>query len=137
MKDPKRSRWLRCSVAALGAVGGAFVLTIAIVFAYAFRLAFAVRGAPDQGKIRAFAASVGPAWGPWLRIVLVFALAAWIARSSKSLLAEAATVGVVAALVGLALGWPPDMRGVTIFAATVGVALLGAFAGKLRIAAGE
>jgi hypothetical protein len=137
MRDVRDSRWLRCTLAGMGAVVGAFVLTIGITFVYAFRLAFAVRGAPNQGKIRAFAASAGPAWGPWLRVVLVFALAAWIARSSKSLVVEAATVGVVAALVGLALGWPPDMRGVAMFAATVGVALLGAFAGKPRIAAGE
>jgi hypothetical protein len=132
MREVRGRRWLRCTLAGVGAIVGAFVLTIAIVFVYAFRLAFAVRGAPDQGKIRAFAALVGPAWGPWLRVVLVFALAAWIARSSKSLVVEAATVGVIAGLVGLALEWPPDTRGLAIFAATVGVALFGAFAGKLE-----
>ena len=46
----------------VGAMVGPIVLDhLVFLVVEMFRLAFAVRGAPDQGKIRAFAASVGPA----------------------------------------------------------------------------
>jgi len=111
-----------------------FALTAVAVFVYAFLLAFEVRGAPDQASIQAFARSVEPTWGPCLRVILAFAVAAWVGRSSKSPLAEGAVVGLTAAIAGLCLAWPPDARGVVLFVGTTAAALIGALAARRRTA---
>ena len=132
MNQVGATRWLRCSMAGLAAFAGAFVLTAVAVFVYAFRLALEVRGAPDQESIQAFARSVGPMWGPWLRVLLAFAVAAWVGRSSESPVAEGAAVGLAAAVSGLCLAWPPDARGVVFFVGTTAAALIGALAARRR-----
>ena len=132
MNQVGATRWVRSGVVGLVAFGGAFALTAVAVFVYAFRLALAARGAPDQGAIQAFARSVGPTWGPWLRILLACGLAAWVARSSRSVAVEGAVVGLVAGIAGLCLAWPPDTRGALFLLGTIGAALVGAFAGRRR-----
>ena len=134
MNQAGTTRWVRCSAAGLAAFAGAFALTAVAVFVYAFRLAFEVRGAPDQASIQAFARSVEPTWGPCLRVILAFAVAAWVGRSSKSPLAEGAVVGLTAAIAGLCLAWPPDARGVVFFVGTTAAALTGALAARRRTA---
>lgn len=126
------TRWVRCSLAGLAAFAGAFALMAGVVFVYAFRLAFEVRGAPDQARIQAFARSVGPTWGPWLRLILAFAVAVWVGRSSKSAVLEGAAVGLVAAIAGLWLAWPLDARGVAFFVGTTLAAIIGALAARRR-----
>jgi hypothetical protein len=134
MNQAGTTRWVRCGVAGLGAIAGAFALTAGAVFVYAFRLALEVRGAPDQAKIQAFAGSVGPAWGPWLRVILALAIAAWVGRSTRSAVLEGAVVGLVAAVAGLWLAWPPDARAAAFFVGTTVVAVMGAVAGERRAA---
>ena len=56
------------------------VLIAAIIFAYAFSLGFAARGAPDPEAIRQFANAVGPIWGPRLSIVFTGVAAIWLGR---------------------------------------------------------
>ena len=130
MNQVGTTRWVRCSMVGLGAAAGAFAITAVAVFVYAFRLAFVVRGAPDQASIQAFARSVGPTWGPWLRVILAFAMAAWVGRSSRSAALEGTVVGLAAAIAGLCLAWPPDARALAFFAGTTGAALIGALAAR-------
>jgi hypothetical protein len=125
-------RWLRCSLGGLAAFAGAFVVVTAAVFVYASRLAFEVRGAPDQEKIQAFARSVGATWDPWLRVILVSAIALWVGRSTKSALLEGTVVGLVAAIAGLWLAWPPAARGVAFFVGTIVVGVIGTIAARPR-----
>ena len=132
MNQAGTTRWVRCSAAGLAAFAGAFALTAVAVFVYAFRLAFEVRGAPDQASIQAFARSVGPTWGPWLRVILALALAVWVGRSSRSPGRGGAVVGLAAAIAGVCLAWPPDVRGVLFFVGTTGAALVGALAARRR-----
>jgi hypothetical protein len=132
MNEIGTTRWVRCSLAGLAAFASAFALTAVAVFVYAFRLAFEVRGAPDQARIQAFARSVGPALGPWLRLILAFAVAVWVGRSSKSAVLEGAVVGLVVAIAGLWLAWPLDARGVAFFVGTTLAAIIGALAARRR-----
>jgi len=132
VNQPGTTRWVRCGAAGLAAFAGAFALTVVAVFVYAFRLAFEVRGAPDQASIQAFARSVGPAWGPWLRVVVAFALAVWVGRTSRSPVREGAVLGLAAASAGLLLAWPPDVRAVLFFVGTTGAALAGALVATRR-----
>ena len=57
-----------------------FVVIAAIIFAYAFSLGFAARGAPDPAAIQQFANAVGPIWGPRLAIVFTGVAAMWLGR---------------------------------------------------------
>jgi hypothetical protein len=134
MSQLETTRWVRCSLGGLAAVAGAFALIFVAVFVYAFRLAFEVRGAPDQAKIQAFARSVGATWDPWVRVILVLAIALWIGRSTRSALLEGAVVGLVAAIAGLWLGWPPDARGLAFFVGTLVAAVIGTLAARRRAA---
>lgn len=133
MSEVGATRWARCSIAGLGAAAGAFALTAVAVFVYAFRLAFEVRGAPDQASIQAFARAVGPAWGPWLRVALALAFGAWIGRTTKSAVLEGVVVGLLAAIPGLWLAWPPDSRAVIFFVATTVAAVAGVVAARRRL----
>jgi hypothetical protein len=132
VEQARGARWARCVAAGLAVFGAAFVLAAAVVFVYAFALAFEVRGAPDQARIQAFARAVGSALGPWLRIVLTAAAADWLGRTSRSAALEGALVGVVAGLAGLLLGWPPSVRGLAFLAGTIGAACVGALVGRRR-----
>jgi ABC-type antimicrobial peptide transport system permease subunit len=126
------TRWIRCSLAGLAAFAGAFALTAGVVFVYAFRLAFEVRGAPDPAKIQAFARAVAPMWGPWLRVIIVLAIAFWLGRNTKSAVLEGVVVGLVAAIAGLWLAWPPDARGLAFFVGTIVAAVIGALLARRR-----
>jgi hypothetical protein len=134
MNQAGTTRWVRCGVAGLAAFAGAFALTAGAVFVYAFRLALEVRGAPDQARIQAFAGSVGPAWGPWLRVILALAIAAWVGRTTRSAVPEGAVVGLVAASAGLWLAWPPDPRAAAFFVGTTVATVMGALATQRRAA---
>jgi hypothetical protein len=133
MSEVGRTRWLRCSLAGLAVFAGTFAMTAVVAFIYAFGLAFEVRGAPDQAKIQTFARAVGSTWGPWMRVVLAFVIAAWVGRSSRSAVLEGAALGLVAAIAGLWLAWPPDTRDLAFFMATTAAALVGALATRRRV----
>ena len=68
------------------------------------RTAFAVRSAPDQAKISAFAASFArSAWLP-LVVLLTFAAAFWAARPpDRAVLVNGVIVGAIAAIPGILL----------------------------------
>jgi hypothetical protein len=99
-----RIHWKRSLIAGILVPLAALLGITLAVTVFAFKLAFAVRGAPDQAKISTFAASFArPAWLP-LVVVLTFAAAFWAARPpGGARLASGVVVGAIAAIVGVCL----------------------------------
>ncbi len=108
------------------------LLTVAIVFGYAFRLGFEARGAPDQRKIQEFAGIVGPRWGPVLLVALTLVIGAWVSRKEREPILHGTTLGLVAAIFGLLPAWPPDFRDGVVFAAVAAAGCLGGVVANMR-----
>jgi len=125
-------RWGRCVLAGLGAFATSVVLVAVVVFGYAFRLAFQVRGAPDQAKIQAFAQALAPTWGPILRVGLTVVAAVWASRRVKSPVLQGAVVGVTAAMAGLLPAWPPSLRAAVVFGAVLAAGTVGGLLGSRK-----
>ena len=99
-----RLRWKRSLIAGILVPIAALLVITAVVTLFAFKLAFAVRGAPDQAKISAFAASFArSAWLP-LVVLLTFAAAFRTARPpGRAGPASGVIVGAIAAIPGVCL----------------------------------
>jgi hypothetical protein len=99
-----RLRWKRSVIAGVLVPIAALLVITVVVTLFAFKLAFAVRGAPDQAKISAFAASFArSAWLP-LVVLLTFAAAFWAARPpGRAALVNGVIVGAIAAVPGVCL----------------------------------
>ena len=99
-----RLRWKRSLFAGILVPIVALLVITLVVTIFAFKLAFAVRGAPDQVKISAFAASFArSAWLP-LVVMLTFAAALWAARPpGRAALVNGVIVGAIAAIPGVCL----------------------------------
>jgi multisubunit Na+/H+ antiporter MnhB subunit len=110
------------------------VITL-VVTGYAFKLAFAVHGAPDQARIGQFAEHFSRSSWWVLQILLTLATAAWTTRKvQQSHQLHGALIGLVVALVGLAIGLTLSLRSIAVFALTVGAGWLGgAMAARHRI----
>ena len=125
-------RWGRCILVGLAAFATSLLLTVAIVFGYAFRLGFEARGAPDQRKIQEFARIVGPLWGPILLVALTLVIGVWVSRKEKEPVLHGTTLGLVAAIFGLLPAWPPDFRDGVVFAAVAAAGCLGGVVASMR-----
>jgi hypothetical protein len=99
-----RLRWKRSLIAGILVPIAALLVITLVVTLFAFKLAFAVRGAPDQAKISAFAASFArSAWLP-LVVLLAFAAAVWAARPpDRTAPVDGVIVGAIAAIPGVCL----------------------------------
>ena len=99
-----RLRWKRSLMAGMLVPITAMLVITLVVTGFAFKLAFAARGAPDQAKINAFAISFSrSAWLP-VCVVLTFAAAFWAGRpSGGSGPASGLIVGAIGAIAGLCL----------------------------------
>ena len=131
-------RWGRIVLAGI-AVPVASLLAITIgVTGFAFRLAFAARGAPDQAEIARFAEHLGRvSWTP-LSVLLTLPAAAWAARRARSLAAaHGILVGLIAAGSGMVFSAPLAWRTLAAVAATLGAGWLGAIIGTRRGHAGD
>ena len=129
-----RLRWKRSLFAGiLVPIVALLVITLVVTF-FAFKLAFAVRGAPDQAKISALAASLArSAWLP-LVVLLTFAAAFWAARPpGRAALVSGVIVGAIAAIPGVCLAGGLNAR-IALGALAVLVAgwLGGALASRTR-----
>ena len=103
-----------------------FVLMFGIVSGYALKLGFEARGAPDQARIQAFAESIGPIWGPTSLALMTLIAAFWAMRKVGARHALQGTlVGLVAALPGLVLAFPPSTSDFVALAAALGAGWLG------------
>ena len=128
-----RLRWKRSLIGGiLVPVAALLVITLVVMF-FAFKLAFAVRGAPDQAKINAFAASFAQsAWLP-LVVLLTFGGALWAARSSGGAAPlNGVVVGAVAAILGICVaGGLSAHTALGALAVLAAGALGGALAGRI------
>ena len=91
-------RWLRVILAAVSIPVLVFLFGTLVVTAYAFQLAFAARGAPDQIAIAQFAQTTVPLLSPWLS-ALTALLVTWLVTRS---LGAAAMTNAIA--IGIATG---------------------------------
>lgn len=99
-----RLRWKRSLIAGILVSIAALLVITLVVTLFAFQLAFAARGAPDQARISAFAASFArSAWLP-LVVLLTFAAAFWAARPPGGAApVKGVIVGAMAAVPGVCL----------------------------------
>jgi hypothetical protein len=128
-------KWGRILVAGIGTgVAALLVITLAAT-GYAFKLAFEVRGAPDQATIGQFAAHLGRSYWWVLQILLTVPAAVWAVRKvQKSPEFHGVLVGLVAAAAGSAIAFTLSVRTMAAFALTVGAGWLGgALAARHRL----
>jgi hypothetical protein len=125
-------RWGRVVVAGVVATVLAFAVVFLVVAVYAASLATQAQGAPDPDQIARFAEGTGAWLGPVLALLFT-AGAAWLV--ARSVASEAATrhglvVGLVVAVVDLALGGPFGVGALVGFVLTVGAGWMGGRLGK-------
>jgi hypothetical protein len=119
-------RWGRILVAGIGTQAAVLLVITLAVTAYAFTLAFEVRGAPDQARIGQFAAYLGHSFSWVLRILLALPAAAWAVRKvHRSPQLHGALIGLVVAATGLVFGFAMSLRTIAEFTLTVGAGWLG------------
>ena len=119
-------KWGRILVAGFGTCVAVLLIITLVVTGYAFKLAFEVRGAPDQTRIAQFAEDLGRSSWWVLQILLTVPAAAWAVRkvqSSRQL--HGVLTGLVVAATGLAMGFTMSVRTLAEFALTVGAGWLG------------
>ena len=86
-------------------LGGGFLLVTLVATGYAFKLAFEVRGAPDQARIGQFAAHLGRSYWWVLQILLTVPAAVWAVRKvQRCHQLHGVLVGLVVAVTGFVIG---------------------------------
>ena len=120
-------KWGRILVAGIGTQAAVLLVITFVVMGYAFKLAFAAQGAPDQARIAEFAAYVGRSFAWILQILLTVPAAAWAVRKVEdSLDLHGVLVGLVVAIAALAMDFTLSFRMIAEVALTVGAGRLGA-----------
>ena len=119
-------KWSRVLVAGIGTSVAVFLVITLAATGYAFKLAFEVRGAPDQARIGQFAAHLGRSYWWVLQVLLTVPAAVWAVRKvQKSPELHGVLVGLAAAVAGLAIAFTLSVRTMAAFALTVGAGWLG------------
>ena len=119
-------KWSRILVAGIGTSVAVFLVITLAATGYAFKLAFEVRGAPDQARIGQFAAYLGRSYWWVLQILLTVPAAVWaVQKVQRSHQLHGVLVGLVAAVAGLAIAFTLSARTMAAFALTVGAGWLG------------
>ena len=119
-------KWGRILVAGVGTYAAVLLVITLVVTGYAFKLAFEVQGAPDQTRIGQFAEYLGRSFSWVLQILLTVPAAAWaVRRVQRSHQLHGVLIGLVVAVMGLAMGFTMSMRTIARFALTLGAGWLG------------
>ncbi len=119
-------RGIRILLASLGSQLAVLGIITLVTTGYAFRLAFQVRGAPDQSRIAQFASHLGGSTGDLLQVLVTAAVAAWaLRRVADRQRQDGALIGLLVALVGFAMSPRISSRAVTVFLLTVGAGWFG------------
>jgi hypothetical protein len=118
-------RWSSVFIASLSVWVLSFVLVAGVIFAYAFSLGWAVRGAPDSETIQRFANSIAPAWTARLGVVLTGIAALWLGRVNTRPISHGILIGLIVAGTPLIVGQRFSFAalvtlGVTLLAGAVG-----------------
>ena len=119
-------KWGRIVLAGIGVPVTALLLVTLVTTGYAFTLAFAVHGAPDQARIGQFAAYLGRSYWWILQMLLTVPAAAWAVRkvqTSRQL--HGVLIGLVVAATGFMMSVTISVWTITAFALTVGAGWLG------------
>lgn len=125
-------RWNWIVIASLCVWLLGFVLIAAIVFAYAFNLGFAARGAPDSAAIQQYANAIGPIWGPRLSIVLTGVAALRIGRRVMARpVVHGLLIGLIVGGVPYAMNQPFAIEAILTFAAILLAGGIGGWLGGL------
>lgn len=121
-----RMRWGRIILAAAAVPVADLTAITVVVTAYAFRLAFQARGAPDQVRITQFAAEFGRSSWFVLAVILTLLAAAWVARRAPRMeKRHGLAVGVIAGISTSLPGFGFSMRNLGEFALTVAAGAVG------------
>jgi hypothetical protein len=128
-------KWGRILIAGIGTFVAVLLVITLVVTGYAFKLAFEVRGAPDQTRIGQFAEYLGRTSWWILQVLLTVPAAAWAVRKARrSHQLHGVLVGLMVAAAGFVMGLTVSVRTITEFALTVGAGWLGgAMGSRLRI----
>jgi hypothetical protein len=119
-------KWGRILVAGIGTCVAVLLVITLVVTGYAFKLAFEVRGAPDQTRIGQFAEHLSRSSWWVLQILLTIPAAVWAVRKvQRSHQLHGALIGLVVAATGLVMGFTISIRTIGEFALTVGAGWLG------------
>jgi NO-binding membrane sensor protein with MHYT domain len=119
-------KWGRILVAGIGTCVAVLLVITLVATGYAFKLAFEVRGAPDQARIGQFAAHLGRSYWWVLQILLTAPAAVCAVRKvQRSPQLHGVLVGLVAAATGFAIAFTVSVRTLAAFALTVGAGWLG------------
>jgi hypothetical protein len=119
-------KWGRIVLAGIGVPVTALLLVTLVTTGYAFTLAFAVHGAPDQTRIGQFAAYLGRSYWWILQILLTVPAAAWAGRKVQtSHQLHGVLIGLVVAATGFMMSFTMSVRTITVFTLTVGAGWLG------------
>jgi len=119
-------KWIRILVAGIGTCVAVFLVITLAATGYAFKLAFEVRGAPDQARIGQFAAHLGRSYWWVLQILLTVPAAVWaVQKVQRSHQLHGVLVGLVAAAAGFAIAFTVSVRMMAAVALTVGAGWLG------------
>ena len=133
MTDKSRAPWLSIVLTGLLAFVISMVVVAGTVAGYAFTIAFKAQGAPDPGKIQAFANQVGPFLGTAALVLLVLVAAWWVVRRARSTqLWHGLLVGVVAALPTMIFMRRPDLGDAISLVLLPLTGLAGAFLGRFK-----
>jgi hypothetical protein len=129
-------KWGRVLLAAVAVLVADLLAITLVVTAYAFKLAFEARGAPDQVKIAQFAGQFGRSSWFVIGAVLTILAAAWVVRRAQhSPRRHGAVVGVIAGIITSLPGLAFSLRTLGEFGVTVAAGVLGGWlAGKVGIA---
>jgi hypothetical protein len=119
-------KWGRILLAAVAVpVADLLVITL-VVTAYAFKLAFQARGAPDQVRITQFAEQFGRSSWFVIAAILTLLAAAWVAHSGhRAARRHGAVVGVIAGITTSFPGLTLSLQTLGEFALTVAAGVLG------------
>ncbi len=119
-------KWGRILVAGIGTCVAVLLIITLVVTGYAFKLAFEVRGAPDQTRIAQFAEYLSRSSWWVLQILVTVPAAAWAVRKvQRSRKLHGVLIGLVVAATGLLMGFTMSVRTLAEFALTVGAGWLG------------
>ena len=128
-----RIKWTSIAIASMSVWVLSFTVVAATIFAYAFSLGWAARGAPDFAAIQRFADTVGPLWGARLGLILTGIAALWLGyRVNAAPIWHGLLVGAVVAGIPFAIRdqFQFDLERLAYFFSNVAAGAIGGWLGS-------
>ena len=128
-----RIKWTSIAIASMSVWVLSFTVVAATIFADAFSLGWAARGAPDFAAIQRFADTVGPLWGARLGLILTGIAALWLGyRVNAAPIWHGLLVGAVVAGIPFAIRdqFQFDLERLAYFFSNVAAGAIGGWLGS-------